>query len=421
MRFENPGSAAKTAGVGRYLPTEERDGLGELRLFREARLMNRCKGNSRVALAAGGMFALSLVGAGCAMRQAQVNAAYTVRPEHPLPPEVRTVAVEWPNYTDRATDNGIIPDKDRAYYRMAVRRLEEHLRGANITLVDREDMINRRTERDYAGAEREDRAPQGITADAVIVARSHVEFDTNQYVEKVPWFERWPKSLIPYVPIPDDPYRSRWIVIANADIDLQFSATATGAQFASYADVLIDRRVSDEGFFGIGEKPLWEMPTPLKLGNDLIDQGVDNFCAQFLPVRREFHLDFGAVPERLADAADALSANDVTGARLAAEECYQKGSRDHRLHFLLGLINEIEGDMQEAGRFYQLASGKQRPDDPFYGEYTRALHRAKRGVRAPAMAQGDGRVARKVVPQSDTGAGNHAGATEAGNMASSRE
>ncbi len=389
--------------------------------------MNMCQGNSRVAMAACGMVALSLVGAGagCAMRQAQVNVAYTVRPEHPLPEEVKTVAVEWPNYAARAGDNGIIPDKDRAFYRTAVRRLEEHLRGANITLVDREDMVNRQTERDYAGAEREEIVPQGFTADAVIVARSHVEFDTSQYVEKVPWPERGIKGFAnvfnPYVPVPDDPYRSRWIVIANADIDLQFSAAATGAQFASYADVLIDRRVSDDGFFGIGEKQLWEMPTPLELGNDLINQGVDNFCAQFLPVRREFHLDLGAVPEHLADAADALNAHDLAGARRAAEACYQKGCRDHRLLFVLGLINEIEGDMQEAGRFYQLASGKQRPDDSFYGEYMRALHRAQRGVRAPAMAQGDGRLARKVEPQSDTGAVHIAGATEATNVVSSEE
>lgn len=327
---------------------------------------------------------------GCAERAVRLSVKYRVEPRTSLPPDIRVIEVAQPSYAGRERDDGVVRDPQHRWYRQVLRRIEWRFREAasDVHIVNREDRLNTQTvQRDalYNGADPDAVAarPACAAVSAVIVPRIVCSTTRDILLNEPSWQERVIASgtrIIPGVggPAPAASGRVQHILRANVSADVHMTRAASNQTLSAYACDLEAADMTDAGrYFGFdARRSAAELASEQRLLTRLVDEHVDNFLSDFLPILRHVDTEVFKPSSRAFTAIERLNAGDRAGARDAALQAYAHDDDDHAACFVLGLLGEMKGDGSEAALWYTRAQR----DHPIQmrSEYALAQARAQR-------------------------------------------
>lgn len=332
---------------------------------------------------------------------AQINVKYVTVAARPLPADISVISVQKPTYLHRASDDGIMRGKQQRWYNLLVGRLQSKFRQAapHISVVNVEDRAityNEALSRQLDGADPEGpSARKAKSSDAVIVARFVFSAPyCETFREKISLHERAGKSIARRIPLIggsiDNPrYRVRYRIRVNVSCKIEMIHTRTDETLASYARDIETSQITDQGVFGLGYggRELFELDTVETQLSSIIEEHVDNFLAQIVPVHRSLTKHLKHVNHRLAQAVEKLNAGNTKGAVDQAFRAWGRDKKSHQACFVIGLAWELRAWQRKAEWSYALSwysrALERKSDDR---DYQDALARVRAAAGAQSLA-----------------------------------
>jgi|GEM_PF-6566605 len=321
---------------------------------------------------------VALVGPLARADDATIQVDYRAKPSRPLPSAIRVITVKMPNYLYRDADDGIMHDDERGWYRKFIRNLQSQVMASapDVTVTEWEDWVSLADEerrRILRGGDPDAPAADAPEpTDATMIVRFRVTASTYKIKARKSLLRRIGRVIAHRLISSSDGETMITRVKVNVQCDINFAKVTSGKLLYPYAEDLEAIADTDPGFLGFGGRSAADLPSAQRLTAELIEEHVDNYLSEYLPVQRTVHATLSDVHGDVRQAIEALQENDYQKARFIAWKRYERKHRDYAACFVAGLSWEVEQNWDEAVNWYRRASG----DESQNSYYHNALERA---------------------------------------------
>ena len=327
---------------------------------------------------------------------------WMAHPTRTWPANARTVAVKPPVFDHSGQTGGIIRSNPEAWYTVFMGEMKNLFqRGLpQVKIVERIDLAVSTDEQMMGQTGLSDGPVQPVkvrSADLSLVPRfTYSCEDENITIERDAGKRALERcaGMIPYVGwmVESEKYKVINIRHVVVTCDLKVNSI-TGVTLFTYSRSLAWKGLTRDGFLGAGKTDIRDLPDTHTIIKRLMKEHAQEFCSEFMPVRREIKVNMRNMSLSLRPAVVAFNAGRFEEAGRIARSRYTRSDHSDHALFILGLCAEANGEWMLAAECYRRAADLEN----LQLEYLNALERvqgretvgAVAGVDAPTeTAQG---------------------------------
>lgn len=287
---------------------------------------------------------------------------WTAQPTKHWPAGAKTLGVKPPVFDDSGFTGGIIRSDPNAWYTVFMGELKNLFqRGLpEMKIVERIDSAASTDEQWMSETGLADGATSAVKlrhADLLLIPRfTYACLDEMVSVERDAGKRTMEKaaSAIPYVGFMVERKKYKEIRIRHVTVtcDLKIN-TITGVTLFTYSRSLAWRGLTRDGVLGFGKTDVRDLPETHTILKRLMKEHAQEFCSEFMPVRKEIKVNLRNMSRSLRPAVVAFNAGRFEEAGRIARSRHETHPRDDHALFILGICAESQGEWGMAAECYR--------------------------------------------------------------------